>query len=139
MLNVPKISASSLIKRRRLARLTIGLAIATLVLAATVACNSLSASAPAETAVPVDSTATRRPAGQTNVDVEADPEESSAAVQSDSDSDSERLSSPAQPGNENNADSHASASPMELLLADARHIKGDADAPVTIVEFIDFK
>ena len=28
---------------------------------------------------------------------------------------------------------------MEFLLADARHFQGNADAPVTIIEFSDFK
>ena len=28
---------------------------------------------------------------------------------------------------------------MDFLLSDARHFQGDADAPVTIIEFSDFK
>lgn len=35
----------------------------------------------------------------------------------------------------------ATATPtlMEFVMSDARHVQGDADAPVTIIEFSDFK
>ena len=28
---------------------------------------------------------------------------------------------------------------MDMVLSDARHVQGDANAPVTIIEFSDFK
>jgi hypothetical protein len=37
------------------------------------------------------------------------------------------------------SDSSSSSTVMDLVLANARHIEGDADAPVTFIEFSDFK
>ena len=36
-------------------------------------------------------------------------------------------------------DNQATPTIMEFVMADARHVQGEADAPVTIVEFSDFK
>ena len=47
----------------------------------------------------------------------------------------------ARPPAEEKADSGNSAPPsiMDMVLADTRHFQGEADAPVTIIEFSDFK
>jgi protein-disulfide isomerase len=36
-------------------------------------------------------------------------------------------------------DNQATPTIMEFVMSDARHVEGEADAPVTIVEFSDFK
>jgi protein-disulfide isomerase len=43
------------------------------------------------------------------------------------------------PAADDSNDAAPTPSIMDLLLADARHFQGNADAPVTIVEFSDFK
>jgi protein-disulfide isomerase len=38
-----------------------------------------------------------------------------------------------------NAQATPTPSIMEFLLSDARHFQGDSDAPLTLIEFSDFK
>jgi protein-disulfide isomerase len=73
--------------------------------------------------------------------ITATPDPQAIAQASPTDSARENNSAPAASPTAEKVDNENSAPPsiMDMVLADTRHFQGEADAPVTIIEFSDFK
>ena len=118
-------------KSRRFMRLDLGFANLVILLTMTWACNS-----PATVQViRVEVTATPKPDSQTVTPSETNSDNESSPSPSEGKTTADTVTSQEEDRTDNQSDTPIAQS----LLPDARHIEGDPNAPVTIVEFSDFK
>lgn len=118
-------------KSRRPMRLSLGFAGLVILLSVSWACNS-----PAIVqVVRVEVTATPKPDSQAVAQIETDGDNKASPAQLEGKTPTDTATSQKEDSDDNQSDTPIAQS----LLLDARHIEGDPNAPVTIVEFSDFK